>query len=77
MKAVQVKNVGKDNKAKASDLYIDEVAIPDLKDGDVLVKVRAFGVNRMDIMQRQGLYPVSSSSSPGQVKSSRLVVPER
>lgn len=59
MKAVQVKDVGKGNKAAATDLYIDEVAIPELKPGDVLVKVKAFGINRMDIMQRQGLYPVS------------------
>ncbi len=59
MKAVLVKDVGKDAKAKATDLYLGEREVPELKDGDVLVKIEAFGINRMDIMQRQGLYPVS------------------
>jgi putative PIG3 family NAD(P)H quinone oxidoreductase len=31
--------------------------VPQLADGEVLVKVAAAGVNRPDVMQRQGLYP--------------------
>jgi len=31
--------------------------VPRLADGEVLVKVKAAGVNRPDVMQRQGLYP--------------------
>jgi NADPH2:quinone reductase len=31
--------------------------LPQLADGEVLVKVKAAGVNRPDVMQRQGLYP--------------------
>src|SRR5262245_4331239 len=31
--------------------------LPRLADGEVLVKVNAAGVNRPDVMQRQGLYP--------------------
>jgi NADPH:quinone reductase len=31
--------------------------LPRLVDGEVLVKVKAAGVNRPDVMQRQGLYP--------------------
>lgn len=31
--------------------------IPDVKPGEILVEVRAAGVNRPDILQRQGLYP--------------------
>src|SRR5215212_7011383 len=32
-------------------------AVPQPGDGEVLVKVAAAGVNRPDVMQRQGLYP--------------------
>ncbi|EGG10434.1 uncharacterized protein MELLADRAFT_93398 [Melampsora larici-populina 98AG31] len=31
---------------------------PETKEGEVQVKVLAFGLNRMDILQRQGLYPL-------------------
>ena len=34
--------------------------VPDLRDGDVLVRVAAAGVNRPDIMQRLGKYPPPS-----------------
>ncbi|MEM9880486.1 MAG: NAD(P)H-quinone oxidoreductase, partial [Pseudomonadota bacterium] len=32
--------------------------------GDVLIKVHAAGVNRPDVMQRQGLYPAPPGASP-------------
>ncbi|SCV74048.1 BQ2448_6480 [Microbotryum intermedium] len=54
MRAVQVKGDGK----TADDLYIDQVERPKPQKGQVLVKVNAFGLNRMDIMQRQGFYPL-------------------
>ncbi|KDE02537.1 hypothetical protein MVLG_06900 [Microbotryum lychnidis-dioicae p1A1 Lamole] len=54
MRAVQVKGTGK----TADDLYINNVERPKPQKGQVLVKVHAFGLNRMDIMQRQGLYPL-------------------
>lgn len=46
-------------KAQASSLSIGEIERPQLKDPKhALVRVKAFGLNRMDIMQRQGMYPV-------------------
>ncbi len=38
-------------------LHVSAAAIPQLKPGQVLVKVAAFGVNRADTLQRQGKYP--------------------
>jgi putative PIG3 family NAD(P)H quinone oxidoreductase len=40
------------------------VATPKPGDSEVLVKVHAAGVNRPDILQRQGLYPVPKDASP-------------
>jgi NADPH:quinone reductase len=37
--------------------------LPRLADGEVLVKVKAAGVNRPDVMQRQGLYPPPAGAS--------------
>lgn len=51
--------VDEQNKASASALSIGEIPRPELQnEKHVLVKVKAFGLNRMDIMQRQGLYPL-------------------
>jgi NADPH2:quinone reductase len=38
-------------------LVPEQRPVPPLADGEVLVKVAAAGVNRPDVMQRQGLYP--------------------
>jgi putative PIG3 family NAD(P)H quinone oxidoreductase len=38
-------------------LVPERCPLPRLADGEVLVKVKAAGVNRPDVMQRQGLYP--------------------
>jgi NADPH2:quinone reductase len=38
-------------------------SIPALKPGEVLVRVRAAGINRADILQRKGLYPPPSGAS--------------
>ena len=39
-------------------LAYETVTIPKAKADEVLVKVHAFGINRPDILQRQGLYPM-------------------
>ncbi|EPS44404.1 hypothetical protein H072_1613 [Dactylellina haptotyla CBS 200.50] len=54
MKAVCIKN----DVGPATALYIDTVPIPVLTPGQVLVKVHAFGLNRMDLLQREGKYPL-------------------
>jgi len=59
MRAVLVK----DGKGPVENLYIGEAPKPTLKNGEVLVKIRAFGLNRMDISQREGKYPPPAGSS--------------
>ena len=44
-------------KGGADALQVQEIALPVLRAGHVLVRVRAAGVNRPDILQRSGLYP--------------------
>lgn len=38
-------------------LKITELPLPEVKAGEVLIKVAAAGINRPDVMQRQGNYP--------------------
>ena len=45
-------------------LAYETVAIPEAKADEVLVKVHAFGINRPDILQRQGLYPMPKGVTP-------------
>lgn len=45
-------------------LFIESVAIPEPKADELLVKVAFAGVNRPDIMQRQGLYPMPKGVTP-------------
>lgn len=40
------------------------VALPEPRADEVLVRVAAAGVNRPDVLQRQGLYPVPADASP-------------
>ena len=40
-----------------------ERPLPELKDGEVLIKVHAAGVNRPDVLQRLGHYPVPPGAS--------------
>ena len=44
-----------------------QIAVPDFKDHEVLIKVAAAGVNRPDVLQRQGGYPPppGAPSTPG------------
>ncbi len=45
-------------------LRIEPCAIPEPGPEDVLIKVAAAGVNRPDILQRQGVYPPPADASP-------------
>ncbi|MCF4009717.1 NAD(P)H-quinone oxidoreductase [Rheinheimera sp. UJ63] len=52
MRAVSVQQPGKN-----SVLVWQNQAIPELMSGQLLIQVAACGINRADLMQRQGLYP--------------------
>mgnify|MGYP000733018505 CR=1 FL=1 len=45
-------------------MKMKEGDVPDPGSGEVLIKVHAAGVNRPDVMQRQGLYPPPLGASP-------------
>lgn len=54
MKAVRLHRLGSPEDA----LKIDDVAIPEIRDGHVLIKIAAAGVNFADVGRRIGIYPV-------------------
>ncbi|KAI9805272.1 MAG: hypothetical protein M1833_005725 [Piccolia ochrophora] len=55
MRAVDIKN----GKGPASALFINpDTPKPTPAPADALVKIKAFGLNRMDLLQREGQYPV-------------------
>ncbi|KAK4679064.1 hypothetical protein QC764_200850 [Podospora pseudoanserina] len=55
MKAVDIKN----GKGPASALFINpSTPIPHPPAGHALVRIKAFGLNRMDLLQREGNYPL-------------------
>ncbi|WP_174492246.1 NAD(P)H-quinone oxidoreductase [Acinetobacter sp. Marseille-Q1623] len=45
-------------------LAYETVTVPTAQVDEVLVKVHAFGINRPDILQRQGLYPMPKGVTP-------------
>ena len=45
-------------------LAYETITIPTAQAEEVLVKVHAFGINRPDILQRQGLYPMPKDVTP-------------
>ena len=45
-------------------LQVITCEVPQPGDHDVLIKVKAAGINRPDLLQRQGLYPVPPDASP-------------
>jgi len=45
-------------------LSLGEVDVPELGAGEVLIRVKAAGVNRPDVLQRLGVYPPPSGHSP-------------
>lgn len=59
MQAVSIREPG-----KPEVLQLETVAVPELRESDVLVGVSAAGVNRPDILQRLGMYPVPDDASP-------------
>jgi putative PIG3 family NAD(P)H quinone oxidoreductase len=62
MKAITIPTPG-----DADALVLDEVPTPEIAVDEVLVQVAAAGVNRADLMQRQGFYPPppGASTYPG------------
>ncbi|KAE8442264.1 hypothetical protein EG329_003524 [Mollisiaceae sp. DMI_Dod_QoI] len=60
MRAVDIKN----QKGPADSLYIAEVPKPTASQGQAIVKIKAFGLNRMDLLQREGHYPVPPQAGP-------------
>jgi putative PIG3 family NAD(P)H quinone oxidoreductase len=53
-----------DKPGAADVLELIETAVPVPRDGEVLVRVAAAGVNRPDILQRQGKYPLPPDADP-------------
>lgn len=45
-------------------LFVETAAIPQPKAGEVLIRTAYAGVNRPDVMQRQGLYPMPDGVTP-------------
>jgi NADPH:quinone reductase-like Zn-dependent oxidoreductase len=45
-------------------LLFAEISIPEISADQCLVKVKAIGINRADILQRQGKYPAPKGDSP-------------
>jgi len=58
MKAITIPTPG-----DADSLVLDEVPTPEIAADEVLVRVAAAGVNRADLMQRQGFYPPPKGAS--------------
>ncbi len=58
MRAIQITQPG-----PPGVLQLCERPLPALKDGEVLIKVHAAGVNRPDVLQRLGHYPVPPGAS--------------
>lgn len=42
----------------ADALYIDDIPVPPISGNQALVKIKAFGLNRMDLLQREGQCPL-------------------
>lgn len=59
MKAIAIEGAGGPDVLK-----LIETKVPDISDNEILVRVHAAGVNRPDIMQRQGIYPPPPGASP-------------
>ncbi|OAL01435.1 quinone oxidoreductase putative [Phaeosphaeriaceae sp. SRC1lsM3a] len=59
MRAVDIK----DGKGPIGALHIADVPKPELGKSQALVKIKAFGLNRMDLLQREGHYPVPPGAS--------------
>lgn len=58
MQAITIKQPGKNSWLEST-----EIAVPEFNTKQLLIKVAAAGVNRADLMQRQGLYPPPAGES--------------
>lgn len=73
MKAIEISRPG------APDvLQLCERPMPELKQGEVLIKVHAAGINRPDVLQRMGRYPVPPGASdlPGLEVAGEIIAGE-
>ena len=52
-----------DNYGDSSVMYCGEIEKPEINENEVLIKVAAAGINRPDILQRQGSYPPPAGAS--------------
>lgn len=59
MKAILVEQPG-----GVERLFLDSYTTPEPNGDEILVKVAAIGVNRADLLQREGLYPAPEGASP-------------
>ncbi|KAI9828235.1 MAG: hypothetical protein M1826_006061 [Phylliscum demangeonii] len=60
MRAVDIRH----GTGAADALFInDDVPTPEPGESEALVKIKAFGLNRMDLLQREGRYPVPAQAS--------------
>jgi len=70
MNAIEVPTPGGPNS-----LHIGKRPVPEPAKGEVLVRIKAAGVNRADVLQRQGLYPMPPGATdiPGLEASGEIV----
>lgn len=73
MKAIEITRPG-----TPEVLQLCDRPMPELKDGEALIRVRAAGVNRPDVLQRMGRYPVPAGASdlPGLEVAGEIVAGE-
>ncbi|KAG4433427.1 hypothetical protein IFR05_011092 [Cadophora sp. M221] len=61
MRAVDIKN----KTGPATSLFInDQIPKPTISSGYAVVRIKAFGLNRMDLLQREGHYPLPPQAGP-------------
>jgi len=64
MRAVGIRG----GRGSADDFFIEEnVPDPTVEGDQILVRIRAFGLNRMDIMQREDKYPYPLRPESGNI----------
>ncbi|MBK8188655.1 MAG: NAD(P)H-quinone oxidoreductase [Cellvibrio sp.] len=59
-----MKSIHLEKPGSAENLSLIDTEIPVPKEDEVLIRVHAAGVNRPDILQREGLYPPPTDASP-------------
>ena len=59
-----MKAVSYDQPGSPDVMQVIDVKVPEPNDNQILIKVQAAGVNRPDIIQREGNYPPPNNHSP-------------